>query len=145
MKITMPDDFSIKLDYAHRLDELDEMANFRQRFVIDDPDLIYLDGNSLGRLPKATSDLMHNLVDQAWGERLIRSWGSEWISAPERIGGKIASLLGANPDELVVADSTSVNLFKLVLAALQAKPDRRKIVTDDLNFPSDLYRTTRSG
>lgn len=125
--------------YAQRLDAQDELAPFRQRFVITDPDLIYLDGNSLGRLPQATPAALGDLVETAWGERLIRGWNEGWIEAPARVGGKIAQLVGAQPDEVIMADSTSVNLFKLLVAALEARPDRHKIVTDDLNFPSDLY------
>lgn len=130
---------STELAYARALDAADELAPFRQRFVIDDPDLIYLDGNSLGRLLHATQARLTALVVAEWGQRLIRGWNEGWIDAPGRIGGKIAGLIGAQPDEVIVADSTSVNLFKLVLAALSARPERYKIVTDDLNFPSDLY------
>jgi kynureninase len=82
--------------------------------------------------------LQHQL-EQAWGQRLIRGWNDSWFEAPQRIGGKIAGLLGAQQDEVIVADSTSVNLFKLASAALRARTGRSKIVTDDLNFPSDLY------
>lgn len=131
--------FSTELEYARMLDEQDELAPLRQAFVIADPELIYLDGNSLGRLPKATNQRMRELVEREWGDHLIRSWNDGWIAAPGRVGGKIAGLLGARPDEVIVADSTSVNLYKLVLAALRSQPSRRKIVTDDLNFPSDLY------
>lgn len=113
--------------------------NFRDRFVIADPDLIYLDGNSLGRLPKATAAHLEKVIQQEWGADLIRSWNKGWFDLPERVGGKLARLLGAQPDEIIVADSTSVNLFKLVIAALQAQLGRRKLVTDDLNFPSDVY------
>lgn len=125
--------------HAQQLDAQDELAPFRQRFVIANPDLIYLDGNSLGRLPQATTGTLNELVETAWGERLIRGWNEGWIEAPARVGGRIAHLLGAQPDEVIIADSTSVNLFKLLVAALQSLPDRHKIVTDDLNFPSDLY------
>jgi kynureninase len=125
--------------YAQQLDAQDELASFRQRFVIADPDLIYLDGNSLGRLPRATTGKLNELVETAWGDRLIRGWNEGWIEAPARVGGRIARLLGAQPDEVIMADSTSVNLFKLLVAALQSQPYRHKIVTDDLNFPSDLY------
>lgn len=127
------------LAYAQSLDAQDELASFRDRFVAEDPELIYLDGNSLGRLPKATAERMTHAVKQQWGERLIRSWNEGWIDASTRIGGKIGQLLGAKPGEITVADSTTVNLFKLATAALQAQPGRHKIVTDDLNFPSDLY------
>ncbi len=125
--------------HAQRLDAQDELASFRQRFVIADPEMIYLDGNSLGRLPQATPTALDELVETAWGERLIRGWNEGWLEAPVRVGGKITRLLGAQPDEVIMADSTSVNLFKLLVAALEARPDRHKIVTDDLNFPSDLY------
>lgn len=125
--------------YADELDRQDPLARFRNEFVVDDPNLIYLDGNSLGRLPKRTAARVHELVDDQWGRRLIRGWGEGWFTAPQRVGAKIARLIGARPDEVVVTDSTSVNFFKLVIAALQIRPDRHKIVTDDLNFPSDLY------
>jgi len=101
--------------------------------------LIYLDGNSLGRLPRRTIERMHAVIEHEWGRRLIRSWREGWFTAPQRLGAKIAQLIGAQPDEVIVADSTSVNFFKLALAALGARPGRRAIVTDDLNFPSDLY------
>lgn len=126
-------------EYALELDADDELAPFRERFVVDDPELVYLDGNSLGRLPHAAAELGQALISEQWGRRLIRSWNDSWFTLPERLGGKIAQLLGAAPEELIVADSTSVNLYKLALAALQARPGRRCIVTDDLNFPSDLY------
>jgi kynureninase len=126
-------------EYARELDRDDELVRFRGEFVIDDPDLIYLDGNSLGRLPKATASRIRDVSQIEWGGRLIRGWNDGWFTAPQRIGAKIAGLIGARPDEVILADSTSVNLFKLVAAALQVRPDRRTIVTDDLNFPSDLY------
>ncbi|MEZ4771034.1 MAG: kynureninase [Caldilineales bacterium] len=125
--------------YARDLDAADPLARFRERFVIADPDLIYMDGNSLGRLPWASIDLAADLVQRQWGERLIRGWNEGWWTAAERIGAKIARLVGAQPDEVIVADSTSVNLFKLAVAALRARPGRSAIITDDLNFPSDLY------
>ncbi len=127
------------LDYARTLDRQDELATFRSRFVAEDPDLIYLDGNSLGRLPQATVALLRDAVERQWGDRLIRSWNEGWIEAPMRIGNKVAQLVGARPGEVTIADSTTVNLFKLALSAIQARPGRHKIVTDDLNFPSDLY------
>jgi kynureninase len=127
------------LDYAMQLDSQDELAQFRDEFVIEDPALIYLDGNSLGRLPKRTAARLRHVVERGWVERLIRGWGEDWFHAPQRIGAKIAQLIGAAPDEVIVCDSTSVNLFKLVVAAMRARPGRHKIVTDDLNFPSDVY------
>lgn len=127
------------IEYARKLDKQDPLASFRDEFIIDDPDLIYLDGNSLGRLPKRAVSRMRDVVEHEWGKRLIRGWGEGWFTAPQRIGGKIARLVGARADEVILTDSTSVNFFKLVMAALAAKPDRHKVVTDDLNFPSDLY------
>jgi kynureninase len=120
------------------LDREDPLASFRERFEIDDPDLIYLDGNSLGRLPKRTRVVVSEVVDQ-WSSILVRGWGEGWIDLPQRIGSKIAELIGAEPDEVVACDSTSVNLYKLVHAALAAKQGRGRILTDHGNFPSDLY------
>ena len=127
------------LELAQTLDAQDELAHFRDAFVSDDPNLIYLDGNSLGRLPKNTVGVMQHAIEQDWGRRLIRGWNEGWIQTPLELGKKIAELIGAEPDEVIVTDSTSVNLFKLVIAALRAKPDRTKIVSDIFNFPSDLY------
>ncbi|HZI82342.1 MAG TPA: kynureninase [Casimicrobiaceae bacterium] len=126
-------------DFALELDRADALARFREEFVIGDADAIYLDGNSLGRLPRRCVDRMRDVVERQWGGRLIRAWADDWFDAPRRIGAKIARLLGATADEVIVADSTSVNLFKLVIAALKARPGRSRVVTDDLNFPSDLY------
>ena len=131
--------FSTDPAYARQLDDEDELAGFRTRFVVDDPDLIYLDGNSLGRLPRDTVTQARHLLEQGWGQRLIRGWNDGWIEINEWIGDKIAALLGASPGEVAIADSTSTNLYKLALAALRARPGRKKIVTDDLNFPSDVY------
>ncbi|HKZ85931.1 MAG TPA: kynureninase [Anaerolineae bacterium] len=129
----------IDAGYAHELDRRDELARFRDEFVIDDPDLIYLDGNSLGRLPKRSAARIRDVVEREWGGRLIRGWGEGWFTAPQRIGSKVAQLVGAKPDEVIVSDSTTINFFKLVMAALRARPGRVKIVTDVLNFPSDVY------
>lgn len=125
--------------YAAALDAADPLAPFRAAFADDDPELIYLDGNSLGRLPLRSAALADELVRAQWGGRLIRGWNEGWFEAPERVGAKIARLIGAYPDEVIVADSTSVNLFKLAVGALRAQPGRGRIVSDDLNFPSDLY------
>jgi kynureninase len=121
------------------LDAQDELAPFRAEFVIDEPNMIYLDGNSLGRLPKRTINFMREAIEQQWGERLIRVWNEGWIDTPTQLGAKIAQLVGAKPDEILVTDATSVNLFKLAVAALRSQPHRHKIVSDSLNFPSDLY------
>jgi kynureninase len=122
---------------AAQLDAQDELAHFRDRFVITDPDLVYVDGNSLGRMPKAAQALVKAEAEN-WGNDLVRGW-SKWFGLPERIGGKIAQIIGADADEVIVSDSTTVNLFKLVSGALMLDPDRRNVVTEDLNFPSDLY------
>lgn len=131
--------FSTAPAYARLLDDEDPLAPYRARFVVDDPDLIYLDGNSLGRLPRDTVAQARHLLEHGWGHRLIRGWNDGWIDIQERIGDKIAQLLGASPGEVAISDSTSTNLYKLALAALRARPGRTKIVTDDLNFPSDVY------
>jgi kynureninase len=127
------------LAYARSLDAQDELARFRREFVIPDPETIYLDGNSLGRLPLRTTQTLQQAVEVEWGERLIRGWNEGWIRLPSVLSGKLATLLGAQADEICFADSTSVNIFKLAVAALRANPGRRKIVSDVFNFPSDLY------
>jgi kynureninase len=122
--------------HAERLDAADALAPFRERFVIDDPETIYLDGNSLGRLPLATRERVSELVAQ-WGAELVGGW-HEWIDLPERIGDLLASgVLGARPGEVIVSDSTTVNLFKLAGAVLDESPGA--IVTDAGNFPTDRY------
>jgi kynureninase len=129
----------LDLDYARELDGKDPLAAFRTRFEMPDPKLIYLDGNSLGRLPRTTNQRLHRLVEHEWGDRLIRSWNEGWFEAPMRVGNKIGQLLGARESEMLIADSTSVNLFKLGLAAMRFQSGRHKIITDSLNFPSDIY------
>jgi len=124
---------------AKQMDQDDTLSEFRNRFLIDDPDLIYLDGNSLGRLPKDTTPLLQHTIGNAWGKRLIRSWNEGWIEMPEVLGAKIAQLVGAQPDEIIVTGATSINLFKLAAATLRARPGRSGIVSDVFNFPSDLY------
>ena len=125
--------------FARRLDAEDELASFREEFVVTEPDLIYVDGNSLGRLPCRTMERVQTVVEDEWGRDLIRGWNAGWFEAPARVGEKIARLVGAGPGQVVVGDSTSVNLFKLVMAALAMRPERKRIVSDTMNFPSDLY------
>ena len=121
------------------LDARDPLRDFRDRFKIP-PGLIYLDGNSLGPLPLATIERVKHTVEQEWGVGLIRSWNDAgWISASERIGDKIAQLIGAEPGEVIVCDSTSVNLFKLLTAGLQLQSDRHVVLSQEGNFPTDLY------
>ncbi|HWG98285.1 MAG TPA: kynureninase, partial [Pilimelia sp.] len=127
------------LDRALALDAADPLAHFRNRFLIADTDEVYLDGNSLGRLPLAARDRLREVVEREWGVDLVRGW-DRWITLARRAGDVLATgVLGARPGEVVVADSTSVNLYKLAVAACAARPDRRVIVTDDDNFPTDLY------
>lgn len=121
------------------LDRADELAAFRDRFVLPDG-VIYLDGNSLGPLPAAAPVRVAEVLAREWGHSLIRAWIAHgWIDLPLRVGAKIGRLIGAAPDSTVVADSTSVNLFKLLAAALDLRPDRRVILTETGNFPTDLY------
>ena len=126
------------------LDAADPLRAFRARFRLPEG-VIYLDGNSLGALPAATPARMAEAVGREWGDGLIRSWNDAgWIDAPHRVGDKIAGLIGAAPGEVIVADSTSVNLFKLLMAAGELAPDRSAIVTEAGNFPTDLHIATRA-
>jgi kynureninase len=123
------------------LDRADPLATWRGRFALSEG-VVYLDGNSLGPLPSATAAILQDVVRRQWGEDLITSWNRHgWIELPERIGAKIARLIGAAPDEVLVADSTSVNLFKLIAAALDLRPGRAVVVSERGNFPTDLYVT----
>ena len=127
------------LEAVRALDAADPLRAFRERFVIPEG-VIYLDGNSLGALPKATVARQRTVVEEEWGSELIRSWNSRgWIDAPARIGAKIARLIGAKPHEVIVADSVSVNLFKLIVAAAALAPDRRQILSEGGNFHTDLH------
>jgi len=131
--------FSLSREFALQLDQQDSLASYRDQFVINDSDLIYLDGNSLGRMPELVIERMKRAVEEEWGTDLIRGWNKGWWEAPTRIGEKIASLLGAADGQVVVGDQTSINLFKLATAAVNLHPERKHIITDTLNFPSDLY------
>ncbi|MBP7676010.1 MAG: kynureninase [Thermoanaerobaculia bacterium] len=124
---------------AEALDAADPLAPFRERFVLPDG-LVYLDGNSLGALPKAAAARVAEVVAHEWGEGLVRSWNDAgWIDLPRRVGDKIARLVGAGPGEVVCADSTSVNVFKVLSAALALRPGRSTILSEEGNFPTDLY------
>jgi kynureninase len=121
------------------MDAHDTLAHARGRFFVPD-NVIYLDGNSLGALPRSALPRLVHVVDKEWGDDLIRSWNkNDWIGLPARLGVRLSPLLGAAPDEVIVADSTSVNLFKLAAAAVRLKSPRRVILTEQSNFPTDLY------
>lgn len=122
------------------LDAADPLAGFRDAFVIDDDLIAYLDGNSLGRLPRATAERLAAYVAEEWGGRLIRGWDEGWVDLPVTVGDELgAALLGAAAGQTVIADSTSVNIFKLLHAAASIRPDRDEIVIDATNFPTDRY------
>jgi kynureninase len=121
------------------LDERDPLADFREEFELP-AGLVYLDGNSLGALPRTAGARVREVVEQEWGVGLISSWNTAgWFDKPRTLGDRLAPLIGAGPGEVVVCDSTSINLFKVVAAALQLRPGRRTIVSDGNNFPTDLY------
>ena len=124
---------------AFHLDEADCLKDFKAKFFIADHDEIYLDGNSLGRMPLESQRKLAGIIENQWGSGLIRSWGEHWYDAPTRIGDKLAGLIGAHPGEVVIADSTTINLFKLVVSALMIHPERKTVISDVLNFPTDLY------
>ncbi len=124
---------------AIRLDAADPLAFARERFKLPDG-ITYLDGNSLGALPVATPGALAEVAERQWGDDLITSWNEHsWIDAPSRVAALLAPIVGARPDELLIADSTSVTLFKLLAAAVQARPGRTVILSEDGNFPTDLY------
>ena len=125
-------------DEARALDAADPLTAMRDRFSLPEG-VIYLDGNSLGALPRATPAALADATTRQWGERLIRSWNEGWIDAPRRLGAKIAPLIGAAADEVIVGDSTSANLYKLIVAALRLDPTRTEVVSEAGNFPTDLH------
>ena len=130
------DRVALTREQAAELDAADALRDFRERFVINDPERLYLDGNSLGRLPVATRERLHAVVEE-WGDRLVSGW-PDWIDAPVRAGDRLAEgVLGARPGEVLVCDSTTVNLYKLCSAALELGDGA--LVTDRGNFPTDRY------
>ncbi|MPY83111.1 MAG: kynureninase [Actinophytocola sp.] len=121
------------------LDRHDPLAPLRAEFALPEG-TIYLDGNSLGPLPRAARDRVREVVDVEWGDGLIRSWNDAgWFDKPRTLGARLAPLVGAEPDEVVVCDSTSINLFKVLSAALRLRPDRTTVVSEAGGFPTDLY------
>ncbi len=129
---------------AAELDAADPLGPYRERFTLPDG-VIYLDGNSLGALPVATPEAMRRVVEREWGEGLIRSWNDEesggagWFDMARDVGAKIAPLIGAQPHEVIACDTVSVNLFKLISAALDMQSGRNVILSEPGNFPTDLY------
>lgn len=124
---------------AAEFDAADPLAGFRERFLLPEG-VVYLDGNSLGALPRRTLEGVCGVLEREWGQGLIRSWNDAgWFEAPARIGAKIAPLIGAAPQEVIACDSTSVNLFKLIAAALAMRPGRKVVLSEPGNFPTDLY------
>jgi kynureninase len=124
---------------AAALDAADELAFLRDEFALP-PGVVYLDGNSLGALPRAAAVRVRDVVEREWGEGLIRGWNTHgWIDLPARVAAVLAPLVGAAADEVAVADSTSVNLFKLLAGALRLRPGRSVILSEEENFPTDLY------
>jgi kynureninase len=124
---------------AEALDAADELAAARGEFLLPEG-VVYLDGNSLGALPRRATERLHDVVEREWGRDLIRSWnGNGWIDLASRVAGLLAPLVGASADEVAVADSTSVNVFKLLAGGLRLRPGRRVILSEEANFPTDLY------
>ena len=129
----------VTLQQCRALDERDPLRHFRERFSLPEG-VVYLDGNSLGALPAATTAHLQTVMTHQWGERLIRSWNEAgWVDLPLRLGDKLGELIGARPGETVVADSTSINLFKLLACALQLRPQRRLVLAEAGEFPTDHY------
>jgi len=130
----------VEREAAKLLDARDPLARFRDRFSHPDPELIYLDGNSLGMLPLRSRERLREVVDTEWGAGLIRSWNAGWVALSQRTGDLLGStLLGATAGQVAICDSTTVNLYKLATAALDQRPGRRVIVSDLHNFPTDRY------
>lgn len=126
-------------EYALELDRNDPLAHFRSRFVITDPDMCYLDGNSLGRLPHSTVIAINDYMTKEWGREVVTGW-SHWVDEAQPIGDLIGrSALGASSGQMLACDTTSVNFYQLALAAINARPGRRTIITDAANFPTDRY------
>jgi len=126
-------------EYALELDRKDPLANYRSKFVITDPNLCYLDGNSLGRLPHATVKAVGDFLSQEWGNEVVTGW-AHWIDEAQVAGDLLGrAVLGAGPGQVLVCDTTSVNFYQLCVAAIKARPGRKTIITDAANFPTDRY------
>ena len=128
-----------KREYALALDANDPLAKYRDLFVNNDPTQCYLDGNSLGRLPKATIEAVNSFMVNEWGQEVVAGW-SRWIDEAQTVGDLLGrAALGAGPGQVLVCDTTSINFYQLALAAIQARPDRKTIIVDAANFPTDRY------
>ena len=126
-------------EYAEELDKKDPLAHFKSQFVIGDPQMCYLDGNSLGRLPKATITAINDFMTKEWGPEVVTGW-SHWVDEAQPTGDLLgAAALGAAAGQVLVCDTTSVNFYQLCLAAIHARPGRKTIITDAANFPTDRY------
>ncbi len=126
-------------EYALKLDQNDPLAGYRSKFVITDPNLCYLDGNSLGRLPHATVKAVSDFLSQEWGNKVVTGW-SHWIDEAQVAGDLLGrAVLGAGPGQVLVCDTTSVNFYQLCVAAIKARPGRKTVITDAANFPTDRY------
>ena len=126
-------------EYALELDQQDPLAGYRSKFVITDPNLCYLDGNSLGRLPHATVKAVSDFLSQEWGNEVVTGW-SHWIDEAQVAGDLLGrAVLGAGPGQVLVCDTTSVNFYQLCVAAIKARPGRKTVITDAANFPTDRY------
>lgn len=123
---------------ARTLDEHDPLSHLRIQFDIP-KDVLYFDGNSLGPLTFRAREVLHHTINFEWRERLIRSWNEDWLEMPLRIGNKIAPIIGASKNTVIVCDNTSINLHKALMAAVQLRPERTEIVIDINNFPTDIY------
>ncbi len=125
--------------FALDLDSRDPLAKFRSQFVISDPNICYLDGNSLGRLPKNTIEAVNTFMENEWGPEVVTGWG-HWVDEAQPTGDLIgSSTLGAGPGQVLACDTTSINFYQLALAAISARPGRKTIITDAANFPTDRY------
>ena len=141
--MTVPTTTRLTRADCEAMDAADPLGRFRAEFALPEG-VIYLDGNSLGALPRRVSQRMRTAVDEEWGRGLIRSWNdADWYKAPQRAGAAIARLVGADEDEVIVCDSTSVNLYKVLMGALRMQAGRRVIVSERGNFPTDVYVSAR--
>ena len=126
-------------EYALQLDARDPLSRFRSQFMITDPEVCYLDGNSLGRLPLSTVKAINDYMTNEWGTEVVTGWG-HWVDEAQPVGDLLGrATLGAGPGQVLVCDTTSVNFYQLALAAIRARPGRKTIITDAANFPTDRY------